>query len=296
MSDLDHSLLRRWRRIVDFPLIAMVVAVLAYAMAGALAFFINRSLPTTSEALSTAVHTAITVGLAFLAYKILIRHLGEHPRDDLPAKGAVTQLSLGLLAGTILFSIVVGVAALTGAYRILGCCSTAELVRDVFGAAISAGFMEELLFRGILFRWIEEFGGSWTALIITSALFGLIHIINPNATWFSSLAIAVEAGILLGGAYMLTRSLWMPMGLHAAWNFTQGFVFSVPVSGTEEHGLVTAKLSGPLLLSGGSFGLEASIIAVVVCTAAGAWFVWLAVQRGHLVRPWWVGRTSVISA
>ena len=95
--------------------------------------------------------------------------------------------------------------------------------------------MEELLFRGILFRWIEEFGGSWAALMVTSVLFGLAHVINPNATWFSSFAIAVEAGVLLGGAYMLTRSLWMPMGLHAAWNFTQGDIFDVPVSGIDEQ-------------------------------------------------------------
>ena len=76
---------------------------------------------------------------------------------------------------------------------------------------------------------------------MTSVLFGLAHIMNPNATWFSSFAIAVEAGLLLGGAYMLTRSLWLPMGLHAAWNFTQGEIFDVPVSGIDEHGLVEAK-------------------------------------------------------
>jgi hypothetical protein len=103
-------------------------------------------------------------------------------------------------------------------------------------------------------------------------------------------AIAVEAGILLGGAYMLTRSLWLPIGLHAAWNFTQGEVFDVPVSGIAEHGLVQARMSGPTLLSGGQFGLEASIIAVVLATAAGLWFVWRAVQRGEVVQPWWVRR------
>ena len=92
--------------------------------------------------------------------------------------------------------------------------------------------MEELLFRGILFRWLEEFGGSWLALLLTSALFGAAHLGNPNATAFSAFCIAVEAGVLLGAAYMLTRSLWLPMGLHAAWNFTQGEIFDVPVSGS----------------------------------------------------------------
>jgi hypothetical protein len=80
------------------------------------------------------------------------------------------------------------------------------------------------------------------------------------------------------------------MGLHAAWNFTQGFVFDVNVSGIEEHGLVEAKLSGPQLISGGSFGLEASIIALVIATGAGVWLVVLSVRRGTLVHPWWVRR------
>ena len=76
------------------------------------------------------------------------------------------------------------------------------------------------------------------------ALFGLGHIFNPGATAFSSVAIALEAGVLLGGAYMLTRKLWLPIGLHAAWNFTQGFIFDVPVSGIDQQGLVEARCRG----------------------------------------------------
>jgi hypothetical protein len=89
---------------------------------------------------------------------------------------------------------------------------------------------------------------------------------------------------------MMTRSLWLPMGLHAAWNFTEGEVFGVPVSGIPEHGLFQARISGPELLTGGAFGLEASIVAVVIATGAGVWFVCLAVRRGQVVQPWWVRR------
>ena len=103
---------------------------------------------------------------------------------------------------------------------------------------------EELLFRGILFRWIEEFGGSWAALIVTSVLFGAAHLVNPNATYIAAVGIAVEAGVMLGAAYMLTRSLWFPMGIHAAWNFTQGEIFDIPVSGTPMHGLVRPSCRG----------------------------------------------------
>ena len=279
-----------WRKIVDFPLVALLIALALFIGANMGVKLINDQLPTMDKVALTAIKTLIGITIITIVYKLAIRRLGEHPRDDLPAVGAAKQLGFGLLAGFLLFSLVVGVAALLDVYNIVGMGSVAELAMITITVAIVPGFMEELLFRGILFRWLEEFGGSWFALAITSALFGLAHYYNPNATAFSSFAIAVEAGILLGGIYMLTRSLWAPIGLHAAWNFTQGFLWDVPVSGLDQHGLVEAKLSGPELLSGGAFGLEASVLALVPATAVGIWLVVRAVQRGQLVRPWWVRR------
>ncbi len=284
------------RRIVDFPLVAMAIAVALYACAAALAYWIVRTLPAMPQNTKIPVQVTVNVGLLLVTYKVAIRHLGELSRDDLPLQGAVKNLALGFAGGVGLFGVVVALAALVGVYRILGCCQTGQIVRDVFETAILAGFAEELLFRGILFRWIEEFAGSWVALIVTAGLFGLVHIENPNATWFSSFAIAVEAGLLLGGAYMLTRSLWAPIGLHAAWNFTQGYIFDIPVSGVPENGLTQAKLSGPALLSGGQFGLEASVLALVVATAAGIWLVVLAARRGELMQPWWVRKRELPAA
>ena len=275
------------RRLVDHPLVALVIAVGLYAAAAYLSFFIAKLFPPMRIYQRVPLEVLLNVGLLLATYKLAIRHLGEEPRDDLAGPGALRNLALGFLGGALIFSAVAGAAALGGVYRIVDCCRVGQIVRDLFQATILAAFAEELLFRGILFRWIEEFAGSWAALILTSALFGLVHIENPNATWFSSFAIAVEAGLMLGGAYMLTRSLWAPMGLHAAWNFFQGYIFDVPVSGVPETGLTRAILSGPALLSGGQFGLEASLFALVVSTGAGLCFVVLAVRRGQVVRPSW---------
>jgi membrane protease YdiL (CAAX protease family) len=285
-----------WRRIVDFPLVAMLIAIVLYVAAAAAGLALGKLVPPMGKGVTAAAHGVITIALVLAAYKLVIVRLGERPRDDLPARGALKNLGLGLLMGLVLFSIIVGVAWLAGVYRIVGQGDASHLLLALVAMAIMPGFMEELLFRGILFRWIEEFGGTWAALIVTSALFGLAHILNPNATWFSSFAIAVEAGVLLGGAYMLTGNLWLPIGLHAAWNFTQGEIFDVPVSGIDEQGLVQAKLSGPELLSGGSFGLEASVIALALATLAGVWLVWMAVKRGRVIQPWWVTRRRVADA
>ena len=103
-------------------------------------------------------------------------------------------------------------------------------------------------------------------------------------------------GMMLGAAYMLTRSLWLPMGLHAAWNFTQGEIYDIPVSGTRVDGMVEAQLSGPPLLTGNGFGLEASLIAIVIASLFGFWLLWLAIKRGQLVQPMWVRRRTTTSS
>jgi len=281
------------RRIVDFPLVAMIIAIALFIAASAAATVLGKLLPPMAANAAAAVKGAIAIALMLAVYKLVIVRLGERPRDDLPIAAAPRGLALGVLTGFLLFCALVGIAALFDVYNIVGPGDTRELVKDLIGMTILAAFMEELLFRGILFRWIEAFAGSWAALVVTSALFGLAHIFNANATWMSSLAIMVEAGALLGGAYMLSRNLWVPMGLHAAWNFTQGFLFDVPVSGNDMHGLVQAKLSGPVLLSGGPFGLEASMIGVVLSIPLGAFLILLAVRRGHVVQPMWIRDKAV---
>ena len=280
-----------WRRIADFPLVAMLIAVALFIAAFAGSIVISKYLLPSSDTLGgLAANAAVAVVLVVAIYKLLIVRLGERSRDDLPSDHALRDLGLGLLAGFALFCLVVGIAAALDVYNIVGRGGTAELLRLLIAAALVPAILEEIFFRGILFRWIEEFGGSWAALIVTSAFFGLAHIANPNATWFSSFAIAMEAGLLLGGAYMLARSLWLPIGLHFAWNFTQGFIFDVPVSGLDQQGLVEARLSGPELLSGGAFGLEASVIAVVIASGAGLLLIYRSMRLGKVERPWWVRR------
>jgi membrane protease YdiL (CAAX protease family) len=298
-----------WRRIVAFPLVSLVIAMLALAAATVLAEALMGLIigltghlghaPTRAEFIALLQGPYLIPGVILeiifdvVAYKLLIRHLGEWPRDDFRLAGAARDGVHGLIAGLLIFSLIVGVAAALGVYHIVAGGTWASFLTILFSMGIGPGFREELMFRGVLFRFTEEFGGSWFALVLTSALFGLAHIHNNDASWLSSLFIAVEAGLLLGAVYMLTRNLWMCMGLHAAWNVTQGFIWDVPVSGFPVHGLVVARLDGPVLLSGGRFGLEASLIAFVCATALGLFYLKKAVDRGHVEPPWWVRRRRV---
>jgi hypothetical protein len=283
-----------WRRIVDFPLVAMLIGIATIMGGIAIAVLIGQFvLPPIPGFTREMVFDVLAAPLLILLYKLVIRRLGECPRDDLRLPGGLRLLSVGLLSGFVVFALVVAVAAAMGTYRVTGEGDSNGLLAALLGPAIFAAVSEEILFRGVIFRWIEEFGGSWAALVVTSAIFGAVHLLNPHASIIAAVGIAFEAGVLLGGAYMLTRSLWLPMGIHAAWNFTQGEIFGVPVSGTTVHGLLRSRLTGSPLLTGNGFGLEASPIAMVIATAAGVWLVVLAIRRGQLIQPLWVRRREL---
>lgn len=284
-----------WRKVWEFPLVAMLAAlclVIAALAAVQFSFMFLGSVGLDLDALDPLVRDIVpgvlAIALVFLVTKFAISRLGRYPRDDLPLAAAPAHLAAGLALGFGIFALVVAIAALLGVYRITGWGTLEGWVDFFMAAGLVAGFVEEVLFRGIIFRWVEELAGSWAALAVSAGLFGLAHIMNDNATLFSSVAIAIEAGLLLGAAYMLTRSLWLAIGLHAGWNLTQGLVFDVNVSGYAVDGIVEAQLSGPEWLSGGAFGLEASVIALVVATGAGLVMLVLAQRRGEAMAPMWV--------
>jgi hypothetical protein len=292
--DTDNAAPRPlWQRIWNFPLVAMLAAIAVTVAVLAVMNLIGGMLRGVLDRdVRGALMVLATIAALIAAQKLVLRRLGERKHDDLPLAGAARGLAMGTFGAFVLFSAIVGIAALAGAYFIVGWGGMSNWLMLLFTAGISAGFVEEFIFRGILLRWIEEFAGSYAALFITSALFGLAHIANDNATWFSSFAIAVEAGIMLGGAYILTRSLWVPVGLHFGWNMTQGLVWDVPVSGNDVDGLVNARLAGDPLISGGAFGLEASVIALVVAGGFGVWLVKRARDKGEVMAPWWVRRRA----
>lgn len=285
-----------WRRIVDYPLVAMVIAIviviLCFTIGMLIAQYVVPPIPGFTIPMKFDL---VSIPILLLAYYLVIRRMGEQPRDDYRDPKWARNLALGLAAGLAVFSAAVAVAAILGIYRIVGQGDASGLLPALLASAIFPAVSEELVFRGILFRWIEEWGGSWVALLVTSILFGCAHLMNPHASPVAALGIALEAGVMLGAAYMLTRSLWLPMGLHAAWNFAQGEIYDIPVSGTNVHGLVDARLSGPPLLTGDGFGLEASLIAIVVATLFGLWLLRLAIRKGELVQPRWVRRRKLRS-
>jgi uncharacterized protein len=230
-------------------------------------------------ALALGVATAV---LAILAYRWVVRRTEQRAPDELAPDGAGRALRRGTLLGIVLFGAVIATIWVLGYYRIDG-PGTVLGALGVLGAMVAAATTEELIFRGILFRHLERRTGTWIALISTGLLFGLMHLANPNASLWAAIAIAVEAGGMLGAAYVATRSLWLPIGLHLGWNFAEAGIFGTEVSGKASEGLLDGVLSGPALLSGGGFGPEASVFSLLAGLLATAAFMRLARRRGLVV-------------
>jgi uncharacterized protein len=185
-----------------------------------------------------------------------------------------------------MFALTIGSITLLGDYQILGRNPWSVLLAFI-PLVLTSGVVEEILLRGLFFRIMEEWTGSWIAIALSAALFGALHLGNSNATAVAGAAIAIEAGVMLAAAYMVTRRLWLAIGIHMAWNVTQGGIFGVAVSGNESKGLLVSKLTGSDLISGGKFGAEASIFAVIFGIILSIILFRIATQRGQFRKPNW---------
>jgi membrane protease YdiL (CAAX protease family) len=231
----------------------------------------------------TLVLGVVTAVLAVLVYGWVVRRTEHRPSTEVAREGARAAIGRGMLIGVALFGAVMANLAWLGDYRVDGLGSVTGAV-GLIGFMAAAAVTEELLFRGVLFRIVEERVGTWIAMTVTGVLFGLSHLFNPDASLWGAVAIAIEAGGMLAAAYAATRSLWVPIGLHFGWNFAESGIFSTEVSGNgTKLGLLDSTMSGPQLLTGGDFGPEGSVYAVLFGVLTTIAFLWLARRRGHLV-------------
>jgi uncharacterized protein len=217
-------------------------------------------------------------------------------------KRAITEFSskkigryipAGLLIGAVLQGLTIAVIWLNNGFHIVSINPWTSLWPLVFsGAAIA--IIEETLFRGILFRISEEKLGTYLALVLSALIFGGLHLLNANSTIASALAVAVEGGLLLGAAFVYSRNLWFPIAIHFAWNFTQTGIFGAVTSGNALHvSLLTSTISGNPLISGGAFGPEGSIQAMLFCSVAGFLLLIICHKQHKIIAPYWLDARRV---
>jgi membrane protease YdiL (CAAX protease family) len=279
-----------WLRALGWGLALFVLILLAGTIAAVAVTFVGGL--ATGEHPLKLLSTATPIGqlsyvamaaAALAAYPALVR-FGERRRPaELALAPAAAELAIGLgigaamMAATILLLLVAGAVTLAP--------KPVTSIWNAVALGIQSGVVEELLFRLVVLRLLWRAFGPWPALALSALLFGLLHLANPNASLFAAVAIAIEAGIMLAAFYILTGRLWVSIGVHAGWNFTQGWVFGAAVSGFNDFAggpLSLRPVAGTAQwLSGGAFGPEASFAGLLVGTAVGLATLRLAWRRGR---------------
>ncbi len=244
----------------------VALAVINLVAHGELGYLLSEYLPSW---LATALESVVyLVGVLALTWAFC-RFVDHSSLTDLglQKRGWLAKLAAGWGLGALLMLVVFGILVAGGWLTIE---SSAWQPLDLAAAilvAVVVGFNEELAFRGYIMQRLGQAWGMPLAVAGSSILFGLVHVLNPNATALGILSVCLS-GVLYACAYLVTRSLWLPMGLHMSWNIVQMHVLGFPGSGHVRPSIMRSVTQGPDLVTGGAFGPEGGIVVIGVSLAA----------------------------
>lgn len=276
------------QKFINFPLtriiLGLIVCFISFIIAQQLA---GKMLDLTSlnKNYRNLIKGIIASSAVISTYIYFFRKYEKREINEFSSKGIGKYLLSGTLIGVVLQSLTMLVIALNGGFEIVSVNPISNVIIP-FTIAFTVAIFEEILIRGIIFRIMEEKLGSYISLLISAIIFGALHLVNPHSTLISGLCVGIEAGLLLGAAYIYTRNLWFPIAIHFAWNFMQSGIFGAITSGNEKtSSLLTTKLTGKLFITGGEFGPEGTIQALIFCVLAS--IVLLQLSKHKLIHPNW---------
>lgn len=248
-------------------------------------------IPPTNAALDF-VGVLIACATALGCYALAVR-LGEgRTARELALRPAVPGLVVGVGLGLLMMTILMGVMAVSGLYDIT--LVGAVPVWAGLGLAVQAAITEELWMRALLLRLLWKVVGPVPAFAVAAVVFGALHLANPGANVLSGITV-VMAGLMFSSLYALTGRLWVPIGFHLAWNLAQGYIFGAAVSGNdlgESLAVSTAKPDAAVWLTGGTFGPEASVIALLLVSFVTVVALSLARKTGRFAATPYEARSS----
>jgi membrane protease YdiL (CAAX protease family) len=233
-----------------------------------------------------------SIVIIIFAYSLYVKYIEKRKAYELFMRHSWKEFGKGFLITAGLVCIVVTILYALGDYRVAEWNSNKLIVGDLFMKFLMGALIEEILFRLIVFKLTEELLGTWIAFGIQILFFGFSHGLNENATIFTSFAVAIIGGVLYTAAFMYHRKLWIILGLHTGWNFLQSGIFGMPNSGSPYKGLIIPAIQGKEWMTGGSFGIEASYVAIILCLAAGVYFIIKAKNAGQVVPPLWIRKKA----
>jgi membrane protease YdiL (CAAX protease family) len=190
------------------------------------------------------------------------------------------DLLAGFLIATLMMLVVYAIERLAGWTQVVAVAWKSQAVTELVLALLAmlvvfiiTGWQEELYFRGYLLQNLGDGMNLTWGVALSSVIFGLVHLGNPNSLPQSALGISL-AGLLMAFGYLQTRRLWLPIGLHIGWNFIEGPILGFPVSGLSTIHLIQIHVEGPIWFTGGAFGPEAGLV-LLPGLALGAVLIWI---------------------
>ena len=188
-------------------------------------------------------------------------------------KGWLKDLAIGFGLGFAALAVAVAIAIQGLSFSLSNDGFGSLLVSMIgsLGLLFVAALAEEAMFRGYGLQTLSRANLAWLGVLLTSVPFGVFHLDNPNLVPGVTFAVTVLAGVWMSIAYLRTRSLWFPLGLHWAWNWALGSLFGLPVSGMSDlapHPLLRGTDLGPAWLTGGSYGIEGGLACTITLIAS----------------------------
>jgi membrane protease YdiL (CAAX protease family) len=287
-----HSGRWLWARALAWLVVLAVISVVAFNLATHLilraAVALSGDIFTTGAAAPLAVRfVAAVIGCAVMiaVYAAAVRLVERRPVEELDRTPILIELGYGLLIGGALIGAIVAVNWAAGWVDIHS--SPIAHIGEALRQTLRSAVVEEILLRLIVFRLLWRAFGIWPGLLLSAAAFGALHLGNPDVTPFAAISLFAGEGVAVG-TYLLTGRIWVPIGFHAGWNFTQGWLFGAVVSGVEGFGggpLQTRPVAGvDPVLSGGGFGPEGSLACLLLSLVASGMAMVIAVRRSPAFR------------
>ena len=285
LSPNERRLRAGWRVLIQSILLLVILSTVSIAVV-ILTVFLGIDLNTLPPlSLSYLLPTALSMTLAvWMARRLLDRRSFASLGFRLDRR-ALIDLAVGFLIPGAMMGVIFLLEVAVGWVRFDGWAwqsmPAGRVVLGVLGGLagfIVVGYQEELLSRGYHLQNIRDGMGLGWGLLLSSGIFALMHLDNPNVTWYTALPGLLVAGFFLAYGWVRTRQLWLPIGLHIGWNFFEGSVFGFPVSGIDLVGLIQQTPTGPVTFTGGPFGPEAGLV-LVPAMAVGVALVWWYTRR-----------------
>jgi membrane protease YdiL (CAAX protease family) len=275
-------------RILNFPVVQIIIAIILVNVSTfilrSITQFILSSLSINNDIVASVIIFLVRVFTVYFAYLLFVKFFEKRKAQEISITSkSIKEFLYGALFGLIGIFIIMALMWITGNFTITGVNSSATLFQSFIYQSFFA-FLQTIVYFAIIFRILEKWIGSWSAIAITSIIFGFKHLLFPGYTLWSVIAQSIEGGILFCAIYILFRNIWLIFGFIVVWDFIEaGFILRFG----DMIPLFNSKFPGSNLITGMPVGPEASLLTFFIFTSIGIYLLTIVYKKGNFILPFW---------